>query len=164
MSDKHKIVLMHVGLASVVVAVLIGGGFAATPSYGQAQTSMIHFQEPFDFEGIPLCGGEPVTLRGTTYWVVQETITPDGKRIEQTHLITVQGTATTASGQSYPMTGAQMLRSNSVSATVSETVIAGTLIVPGQPNTGFQLVYHTTISPNGEISSDVVKEDTRCVG
>ncbi len=78
--------------------------------------------------------------------------------------------AVTKSGEEFIIKEASNQRAHTTQTGTNEfnTVIHGTLVDKGQgingENTLFQLVLHMVIHPNGEITGEVVHEETKCVG
>jgi hypothetical protein len=161
--------IIQLGLVTVV-AVLIGG-FAITPSYGQAQSNTIRVSTPFESSGVPLCGGEDIVFTGKINSVFHETITPDGDAVYTFSHTNFQGvTGVSESGEAFVVTDVFNQNAHTTQTGTNEfnTVIHGTLVDKGQgvngENTLFQFVFHTVIHPDGEITGEVVHEETKCVG
>ena len=155
---------MQLGLVTAV-AILIGG-FAVTPSYGQASSNTRQYTEPFQSYGQPLCGGEEVTFSGTANFVSHTTVLPDGtSQIEFLRLNYMQTTAVSTSGGTYQMHETDNYGSVQIGANTYRNVINGVLIGQGTlANTGITLVIQTTFNANGQPTANVFVENIRCVG
>ncbi len=152
--------------SAVAVAVLIGGGFAVIPSYGQASSNTERYSEPFEFSGVPLCQseeGEGFLISGTANFVVHTTTGKDGNLFVSILHLNYQGvkavsmtsgnTATLAEAD----TSIAQASNNEFRIT---TEVHGTLATQGdEKNTIFQLVFHINFDENGEptITADHVE-------
>jgi hypothetical protein len=153
------------GLATVVVVLI--GGFAVIPSYGQTRTTTTVLREPFEIGGQPLCGGEDVQFSGTMNLVVQTTALPDGtyqSTIQHINYQNVQGTTTSgdrvivAEVDNYG--NARQISENQIM-----TVIHGTLVTQGKgTNTVFTQTIHLITNANGQVTANVDRVVTQCVG
>lgn len=161
---------MQIGLV-VVVAILIGG-FAVTPGYGQAQSNTVRFTTDFESEGIPFCGSEQIFITGTVNMVFHETIRPNGESIFTSHLNYMKTNAVSASGEEFIVKETQNMHTKvpTIQTGVNEfsSVIHGIIIDKGQgingPNSQIQIILHTVIHPNGEITGEVDKLEIKCEG
>jgi hypothetical protein len=171
MNNKRYInnyLLIHLGLVTVVTAVLIGT-FAVTTAYGQAQSNTVRFSTPFETSGIPLCGGEEVFFSGTLNFVFHEIIRPDGESAYLfSHTNYQKITAVSESGEKYVVkeVGTQRLYTTQTGDDELITIIDGVFIDTGQgingPNTVASFEFHTIIHPDGETTTEDV--DIKCVG
>jgi hypothetical protein len=170
--NKQKTTTQMTKLSSVVVtsavAVLIGGGFAVIPSYGQASSNTVRLSEPFEFSGIPLCGGEEVLISGTANFVFHTTVGPNGKFIVDTFHLNYQGAKLV--GMESGNTGRISESDNSI-ARLSDNAfeitsqVHGTLVTNGEEtNTIFQLIIHTTFNGNGEPKITAWHIEAKCEG
>jgi hypothetical protein len=157
----------QLGLAAVVIVVLIGGGFAVTPSYGQeAETSTSTVRVPFTQEPFHPCIGEFVELSGDALFVVHTTVNPDGtKSLEVRHMSTEGLKGTTESGD--PVVFSQVdhvVESERGSGGVFHTTVQIRLAVNGQPNAMLTVTTNTIINQDGTTKHDVSHVNIRCVG
>jgi hypothetical protein len=166
----HNYLHIHLGLVTVVTAVLIGG-FAVTTAYGQAQSNTIRFSTPFETSGIPICGVEEVFFSGTINFVFHETIRPNGESAYLfSHTNFQKTTAVTESGERYVVkdVGTQRLSTTQTGDDELITVQQGVFIDTGQgingPNTVASFVFHFIIHPDGETTIELEDVDIKCVG
>lgn len=157
--------IQALGLATIVV-VLIGGGFAAMPSYGQAQTSTSTVRVPFDNVSFHPCIGEIVQSSGYAELVFHTTVNPDGtKSLSVSHVNTEGLKGTTQSGD--PVVYSEVdhsVASERGSGGVFHSNVHVTLVAKGQPNILFHLVLNTIINDDGTTKHDVTHASLRCVG
>jgi hypothetical protein len=155
----------QLGLATIVI-VLIGGGFAAMPSYGQAQTSTSTVRVPFDNVSFHVCIGEVVQSSGYAELVFHTTVNPDGTKSVNVGHVNVEGLkGTTESGD--PVVYSEVAHSvanERGSGGVFHINVHITLAAQGQPNLLFHLVVNTIINDDGTTKHDVSHASLRCVG
>jgi hypothetical protein len=168
MNTKYLAVVAAIAaLLVTVVAVLIGGS-AITPGYGQANPSTTRFSVPFESAGLPLCGGEEVQFSGIMNFVFHTTIGPDGEFQYDISHVNFQGVSgVTTSGDRVVLTEVDSFVTNvrQISANEFMTEIHGTLITQGKGiNTVVELLFHTTINANGQVTANVEHVDEKCVG
>jgi hypothetical protein len=155
---------VQLGLVAAVTAMV--GGFAITPSYGQATTSMINFVTPFASSGLPLCGGEEVAFSGNAHFLFRETITPNGMLHTTMHMNYMDSAAVgLTSGAQYQINEVDHHTVNQRDlAGTFHTTINGNIVGPVGVNTGFHMVLQTVLDANGEPITTVEHVETRCVG
>jgi hypothetical protein len=173
MDNKRYInnyLLIHLGVVTLVTAVLIGG-FAVTTAYGQAQSNTVRVSTPFETTAIPLCGVEPVFISGILNFVFHETIRPDGESAYLfSHTNYQKITAVSESGERYVVHDVDNQRLSMTQTGDNEfiTFLKGIVIDTGQgingPNTLVQIVFHFIIHPDGETTVEVEDVDIKCVG
>jgi hypothetical protein len=144
---------------------LIGGGFAAIPSYAQAQTT-ITFRVPFTNGAFHPCIGEIVELSGDALFVFHTTVNPDGtKSLKVGHVSTEGLKGTTESGD--PVVYSQVdhtVASERGSGGVFHINVHITLAAQGQPNILVHFVLNTIINDDGTTKNEVTHSTVRCVG
>jgi hypothetical protein len=173
MDNKRYInnyLLIHLGVVTVVTAVLIGA-FTVTTVYGQAQTNTVRFSTPFETASDNLCGVEPIFISGTVNFVFHETIHPNGESAYLfSHTNFQKTTAVSESGEIYVIkdVGTQRLSTTQTGDDELITISQGVYIDTGQgmngPNTLYQIVFHVIIHPDGETITELEDVDIKCVG
>jgi hypothetical protein len=148
----------QLGLTTIVI-VLIGGGFATTSSYGQAETTTSTVKVPFTNDAFNPCIGEFVQLSGYAEFVFHTTLNPDGTRnLEFSHVNTEGLKGTTESGDPVVYQEVDHVVQNeriSDTSGVFHTTVKIRIIVNGQPNALGTFVFHTIINDDGTTKHDV---------
>lgn len=165
-TKKH--LFLQLGLVTSLVAVLIGG-FAITPSYGQASPFTQTFMVPFQRSGgEPLCGGEIVTISGNLLFLTHSTTGPDSSKQYTVEHWTYQGVqGTTTSGTKIVITEADTSNIRQISPDQTEVMFQahGSAIIEGKSiNTVVTIVFIITFNANGQPTATVEHFDVKCVG
>jgi hypothetical protein len=139
-------------------------------SYGQATPSTFTFSESFSSGGQPICGGEPIEFSGNMLFVLHSTPGPNGKFDYSLYHINFHGVTGvgTISGDRYVLTETDNLLGNlrQISANEFMTQIHGTLVSQGGKaiNIVVEILFHTTVNANGQVTANVEREDVKCMG
>ena len=148
-------------LAIAIVATVLIGGLALTPTYAKAT----NIQIPIDTEGLTSCGTETVKITGTLHFVAQLITTSSGNFIDASHVNfqSVKGVGLT-SGEDYVFSNNQN-NHEKFSATSADEFMANLHAVGvkkgggSSDNFGINILIHLTASSNGDITAN--KDDTR---
>jgi hypothetical protein len=165
MDYRVKNLYMQIGL--IAVATVLVGGFGGSSVYGQSNGA-INFKTPFTSTGVPLCGGDSVTINGIANFVFHEFVASDGSVHLNLHMNYMSVKAIDTSGNQYVAHETDLTSINENSnVRVFHTVVTATLIPikNGEgTNTGITLVLQTVIDTDGNAKTIVEHVDVRCNG
>jgi hypothetical protein len=149
---------------------LVGGGCAATPSYGQAQTEHFSFDSPVEFSFIPACSSEPplqVFFTGTIRTQGNFITGPNGEFSHGTFnqlLSNMRGVDTQGGQWELQETDhgtSNMNNGGSVFKSTGHGVVSNRQ--HGENfNTVITIVSHQVINPDGTIKLDIVNVNVQC--
>lgn len=146
------------------VTVVLIGGFAVAPVYGQATQTTSIFRVPFSSGGISLCG-TPVVFSGTLIVVDHFTTGPNGGTYILDHLSFEHGTVVTASGATGTITESDTtaVEVTPISATAILETVNGHITIQGE---GIDTLVHVTFliafNANGQPTASVQHIDLKC--
>jgi hypothetical protein len=145
-------------MATMVVAVLAG------PVFAQAETYTITETQPFSTATSNPCNGEIVRITGEQTRVYHRTANDNT-------LVSVSISHTKLSGTGdqtgaeykvlYKSNSAYLVRVGTTRTWVNRTQIMG---APDAPNFSVNLIVHTTVNDNGEVTSEFSFLDPKCTG
>ena len=164
---SEKTLFKQLGMATIVIVLI--GGFAVTPSYGQAQTTTSTIKVPFNIDTFHPCIGEIIQVSGNAEFVFHTTLNPDGTRsLRVGHVNTNGVTGTTASGDQVVYSEVdQNVQSERIrdTAGVYHTTVQLRIGVNGQePNIVIHFASTTIINPDGTTKMDNTHSTLKCVG
>jgi hypothetical protein len=167
MRYSAKTLFKQLGMATIVIVLI--GGFAAAPSYGQAQTTTSTIKVPFNIDTFHPCMGEIIEVSGNAEFVFHTTLNPDGTRsLRVGHVNTNGVTGTTASGDQVVYSEVdQSVQAERIrnTAGVYHTTVQIRIAANGQePNILVLFTSTTIINPDGTTKMDNTHAKVKCVG
>lgn len=155
-------------LVSLSTALLLMLSIASTvrPS-AQATVEVVRFTEPFVFNELHPCSGEPVTLSGELRLTERLVSDPAGGVHLSFHLtpLAVRGTG---AGQEFMAVGGSQEHVNELSGglpfTNTFTTIFNLVSQGGGENFLSEATFHITVNENGDVTADVERVRSQCVG
>jgi hypothetical protein len=161
---------MSIKIGVVIAIIVIIGGLAVVPSYGQATTSTIRLSGPISDIINNSCGGEDVQLSGTVNFVIRFTQDANGGLHNiiggHTNFQGVSGIGLTT-GDKYIFSGGvnDITNIREVSASEFTFLTHGRLISQGSElNQLASSLVHATLNANGEITVVTEQFKFECTG
>jgi len=153
-------------LGLTVVAVILFGGFAVTPSYGQAQTEHFKFRDDFQSSAVPACSPNEVFFTGRVQIDGQTTIGPDGELTHAHVHSNIHATGVDTEGNKWRMNEHEHQTLNP-NGGVFGIKAHGTFISQGSGedfNTIVNINFHTVTHPDGRITGEIDRVNVECTG
>jgi len=156
-------------LGLTVVAVVLMGGFAATPSYGKGHTEREKFTTPFDTSTIPACSTNEVFISGTAVFVYTATYGPDGELKKEESVMKYKTTGVDTQGNNWKVSERTLdtikYSPNGDQTFESEIHSKFINLGPGDdPSTIVNIHLVTVVHPDGTATTLKDKADIDCRG
>jgi hypothetical protein len=156
-------------LGLTMVAVILIGSFAVTPSYGKTQTVREKFFTDFETSTIPACSTNEVFISGTLKFVFTATYGPDGELKQQESLSKYKTTGVDTEGNNWKVSEQefQTIKVNPYGDQTFSTEIHSKFINLGpgdDPSTIVNIHLVTVVHPDGTAITLKDKADIDCRG